>query len=121
MILVPAGFLMMLSGPFFRTGEGTPPVASLGCLVLIAGLVLIVAGRIQNARHKRATEEMNRRRMGAGWRPCPICNGSGQIVVGRTYSSPNAGGGDRAIMGKCGTCFGHGWFSPAVPGTPPPL
>ncbi|GGN75773.1 hypothetical protein GCM10010112_47330 [Actinoplanes lobatus] len=113
--------LMMLAGPLFPHRGEPPPVASFARLVLTAGLVLIVAGGIQNARHKRATEEMNRRRMGAGWQPCPICGGSGQIVVGRTYSSPDAGGGDRAIMDKRGSCFGHGWFSPSVPHTPPPL
>lgn len=119
-LLVPPGFLMMLSAVLFPSNQDPHPIASLGCLVLIAGLMLIVLGRVLGARRRRVAEETNRRRMGAGWRPCPICRGSGQVVVRYVPPSPNGGGGYN-VMGRCGTCYGHGWFSPSLPGTPPPL
>lgn len=104
--------------------EATPQrlaVQSLGCLIAIAGIALVALGRVRAAQAQRAKEEAYRQLMGPGWRPCPECHGERVIHWQTTITSPNGVPETLNHSRPCGTCRGHGWFTPSVPGTPPPM
>ncbi|MEV4349808.1 hypothetical protein AB0J83_35565 [Actinoplanes sp. NPDC049596] len=85
--------------------SGTWRQAGAGVAMVVAGLLMTVAGRARRRRRERREQGRFRRLIERGWSPCPLCDGSGK------FSTPTGYLGT-PVFHECTTCRGEGMLPP---------